>query len=73
MHFMSMSIESSQRKHQRSVYALLIAVGLIAAAISGSVITYISYEYITRPELRDPVPHESPTHHSSLPDYTIHS
>ncbi len=67
-----MTIESSQRKHQRSIYALLIAIGLIAAVISGSVIAYISYEYITRPELRDPIPHESQTHHSSISSSIIH-
>ena len=62
-----MAIESAPRP--RAVYALLLALGLLAAAVAGSTIGYISYEYATRIELREPVPVER--EHSALPSLTL--
>ena len=53
-----MAIESAPRSSARAVYALLLALGLLAAAAGGATIGYISYEYATRIELREPVPVE---------------
>jgi hypothetical protein len=38
------------------VYTLLIIAGVVAAAIGASAVGWISYSYITRVELREPVP-----------------
>ena len=62
-----MAIESAPRS--RTVYALLLALGLLAAAVAGSTIGYISYEYATRIELREPVPVER--EHGALPSLTL--
>lgn len=64
-----MAIQSSQRASQRTVYALLVVLGLLAAAVAGSTIGFIAYEYTTRPELRDPVPLESPGEQSTIPGW----
>ena len=64
-----MAIESSPRSSQRTVYALLVALGLLAAAVAGSTIGFIAYEYTTRPELRDPIPLETEGEHSALPGW----
>ena len=64
-----MAIESAPRSSTRAVYALLLALGLLAAAAGGATIGYISYEYATRIELREPVPVEQT--HGALPSLTL--
>ena len=66
-----MAIESAPRSSSRAVYALLLALGLLAAAVAGSTIGYISYEYATRIELREPAPVEQD--HGALPSLTLFS
>ena len=64
-----MSVISSAPPNARPVYVTLIILGALAAAAAGSVIGYISYNYVTREELRNPVPKEK-SHgegHASLP------
>ena len=64
-----MSVISSTPPNARAVYVALIILGALAAAAAGSVIGYISYNYVTREELRNPVPKEK-SHgegHASLP------
>ena len=65
--FPAMAIESSPRASQRTVYVLLVALGLLAAAVAGSTIGFIAYEYTTRPELRNPIPLEAEGEHSAVP------
>ena len=64
-----MAIESAPRPGSRAVYALLLALGLLAAAVAGSTIGYISYEYATDIEKREPVPIER--EHGALPSLTL--
>ncbi len=51
-----MSTQSAAPPKARLVYTLLLAIGLVSAIIGAVVVTVISYNYVTRPELRDPVP-----------------
>lgn len=53
-----MSVASAAPRNARLVYVALIVLGLLAAAVAGSTIGYISYEYVTREELRNPPPQE---------------
>ena len=66
-----MVIQSAPRSSQRTVYALLIALGLLAAAVAGSTIGFIAHEYVTRPELRNPVPLDTGSEHGALPSWVI--
>jgi hypothetical protein len=61
-----MSVRSAAPARSGLVYSLLIAAGLIAGLIGAATVIYISYEYVTREELRNPVPHEESSH-GSLP------
>ncbi|MEX2598946.1 MAG: hypothetical protein WD533_04740 [Dehalococcoidia bacterium] len=51
-----MSVESAAPANARLIYSLLLALGAIAAITGAIVIGVIVYNYMTRPELRDPVP-----------------
>ena len=64
-----MSVASAAPPNARLGYATLIALGLLAMAVAGSTIGYISYNYVTREELRNPPPldHHSDDHHGLLP------
>lgn len=66
-----MAIQSAPRSNQRTVYVLLVALGLLAAAVAGSTIGFIAYEYTTREELRNPVPHEKAEKHGTLPHWVV--
>ena len=66
-----MATESAPRSSQRIVYALLVALGILAAATAGSTIGFIAHEYVTRPELRNPVPLESPGEQGALPTWVV--
>lgn len=57
-----MSVRSDAPARSGLVYSLLIAIGAVAALVGGATMVYISYEYVTRQELREPVPHEEPGH-----------
>ena len=59
-----MSVESAAPANARMVYSLLIAAGIVAAVIGAVLISIISYNYVTRIELREPVEDGS---HASLP------
>ena len=61
-----MSVRSAAPARSGLVYSLLIAIGLIAGIVGAATTIYIAYEYVTREELRNPVPHEEPGH-SQLP------
>jgi hypothetical protein len=63
-----MSVRSAAPAHAGIVYSLLIAIGMIAAIVGAATVIYISYEYVTREELRNPVPHEEPGH-GQLPTF----
>ena len=60
-----MSVRSANPPRARSVYIALIVLGLLAAALGGSMIGLITFNYVTREELRNPVPLEE--QHSALP------
>jgi hypothetical protein len=62
-----MILANHHPKNSRLVYSGLIFLGILAAAIAGSTIGFISYEYVTRPELRDPIPHEKYSEHGHSP------
>ncbi len=61
-----MSVASTAPANARTVYIALIVLGLVAMAVAGSVIGFISYEYVTREELRNPPPQEKGGH-AALP------
>ena len=64
-----MSVASAAPRNARLVYLSLIILGLLAAAVAASTIGVISYNYVTRDELRNPVPKEKEYEggHASLP------
>ena len=64
-----MSVASASPRNAPLVYLSLIILGVLAAAVAASVIGYISYNYVTREELRNPVPKEREHGggHASLP------
>lgn len=53
-----MSVASAAPRNARLVYLTLILVGLLAAVVAASTIGIISYNYVTRDELRNPPPKE---------------
>lgn len=60
-----MSVRSSAPPRAGMVHTLLIIVGLLAAVLGATLMGIITYNYTSRPELRDPVPmHEK---HTALP------
>ncbi len=63
-----MSVRSAAPPRAGLVYSILITLGLIAAIVGAATVIYISYEYVTRQELREPVPIED-TGHSQLPSW----
>jgi len=67
----AMVIQSAPRSSQQIVYAFLIALGLLALAVAGSTIGFIAHEYVTRPELRNPVPLEAGGGHAALPSWEV--
>ncbi|MEK9659944.1 MAG: hypothetical protein VW450_08390 [Chloroflexota bacterium] len=54
-----MAVESAAPSNARQVYTLLLALGVVAAIVSSVVIGVISYNYVTRVELREPAGVES--------------
>ena len=65
-----MSVASAAPRNARLVYLSLIILGLLAAIVASTVIGVISYNYVTRDELRNPIPKEKDHHgdgHASLP------
>lgn len=64
-----MSVASAAPRNARLVYLTLIILGLLAAIVAAAVIGVISYNYVTRDELRNPVPQEKDYGggHASLP------
>ena len=64
-----MSVASAAPRNARLVYLSLIILGLLAAVVAATTIGVISYNYLTRDELRNPVPKESDYGggHASLP------
>ena len=63
-----MSAEGAAPPHARLVYNVLIAAGLLAAAVGAATIGVIVYNYVTRVELREPAPRDGG--HATLPDWT---
>ena len=53
-----MSVASAAPRNARLVYLSLILLGLLAAIVAATTIGVISYNYLTRDELRNPVPKE---------------
>ncbi len=68
-----MSVQSSAPPSSRMVYTLLIVAGVLAAAIGASTVGYIAAQYITRVELREPVPLDDGNEgdHASLPAWIM--
>ena len=64
-----MSVASAAPRNARLVYLSLIILGLLAAIVAATTIGVISYNYVTRDELRNPIPKESDHGggHTSLP------
>ena len=64
-----MSVASAAPRNARLVYLSLIILGVAAAIVASTVIGVISYNYVTRDELRNPVPQEKDYGggHASLP------
>ncbi len=57
-----MSIESAAPPSAPAVYRALIAAGAIAAVVAAVTIGIIVFNFVTRPELHDPVPIEDAGH-----------
>jgi hypothetical protein len=67
-----MSVESSAPPRAFLVYTLLVIAGIVAAIIGASTVGVISYNYITREELRNPPPPEgSEEGHGALPGWMV--
>ncbi len=62
-----MSVASSAPANARIVYNILIALAVISVVVTCVVIGVISYEYVTREELRNPPEEEAGGGHSELP------
>ncbi len=64
-----MSVASAAPRNARLVYLTLIILALLAAIVAATTIGVISYNYLTRDELRNPVPQEKDHGggHASLP------
>ncbi len=63
-----MAAESSAPRRNHPVYLALIALGILAAAVAASTIGFITYEYVTREELRNPPEQEE---HTSPPSHFL--
>ena len=50
-----MSMESAAPPNARSVYRVLITAGVVAAVVGATTIGIIVFNFVTRPELHDPV------------------
>lgn len=67
-----MAVESAAPPRAQLVYTLLIIAGIVAGIIGASTVGVIAYNYLTRPELRNPVQEESGGEaHATLPDWVI--
>ncbi len=65
-----MSVQSAPAANARSVYILVIVLGLVAAVTAASTIGVIVYNYVTRIELREPPPApEAEGAHAALPSW----
>lgn len=53
-----MSVASAAPRNARLVYLTLIILGSLAIVVAATTIGVISYNYVTRDELRNPVPQE---------------
>ena len=62
-----MSVASAAPRNARLVYLSLILLAVLAAIVAATTIGVISYNYVTREELRNPVPQEKSGGHASLP------
>ena len=60
-----MSIESAAPPSAPTVYRALIAAGAIAAVVAAVTLGVIVFNFVTRPELYDPVPIEDTGHAQS--------
>ena len=65
-----MAAESSVPRRSRAVYLALIALGILAAAAAASTIGFITFEYVTREELRNP-PDQEEEHTSPPPHFLV--
>lgn len=63
-----MSVRSAAPPQSGLVYSTLITLGVIAAIVGAATVIYISYEYVTRQELREPVPIDGEAH-GQLPSW----
>lgn len=57
-----MSVRSAAPPKSGLVYSLLITAGLIAGLVGLITMIYIPYQYVTREELRNPVPLDDGSH-----------
>lgn len=65
-----MSVQSAPPANARSIYILLIVLGLVAAVTAAATIGVIVYNYVTRIELREPPPApEAEGAHAALPSW----
>lgn len=62
-----MSVASAAPRNARLVYLSLILLAVLAAIVAATTVGVISYNYVTREELRNPVPQEKSDGHTSLP------
>ena len=63
-----MAVESSPPANSRTVYTLLITLGVIATLVAFSTIGFIAHQYVTRDELRNPPEVEE---HSGMPSLSL--
>jgi hypothetical protein len=63
-----MTVESSPPPNSRTVYTLLITLGVIATLVAFSTIGFIAHQYVTREELRNP---PDVREHSEMPSLSL--
>lgn len=62
-----MAVRSAAPKNAPLVYTILTIIAVLAAMGGAALMGIIVYNYVTRPELRNPVPQEGATTHGELP------
>ncbi|MCH8148222.1 MAG: hypothetical protein IH987_09565 [Planctomycetes bacterium] len=67
-----MSSPSAEPPNAQLVYRTLIVAGAIAAVVALTIIGIITYNYVTRAELRDPPPREHAAVPASPPSAILH-
>ena len=67
-----MSIESAVPPHATAVYRAMLVAGVVAAIVGAVTVGVIIFNFVTRPELNNPVPIED-AGHAQPPAWVTHT